>query len=226
MIHWIELRDAPYMPVLEAQRRIFGAMTESRRSGRPVGDETVFIVEHRPVYTLGRHGCRDNLVDEAFIRENGIDLVRIERGGDITFHGPGQVVVYPIIDLRFRHLGVKSYVRLLEQAVIMTLDDFGIAGERVDGATGVWIGAGTDNERKICAIGIKCSRFVTMHGLALNVSTDLRYFRVINPCGFTDRGVTSVSAELGRRIAFDDAAAVLKSHLSALLDSARVESHD
>lgn len=217
MIRWIELRDAAYRPVLELQRRIFREMAERRRIGRQVGDETVLVVEHLPVYTIGRHGRRDNLTDSGFLQERGIELVGIERGGDITFHGPGQVVVYPIVDLASRHLGVKGYVGMLEEAVIKTLSDFGISGERVDGATGVWIAAGTNEARKICAIGIKCSRFVAMHGLALNVSTDLEYFRAINPCGFTDRGVTSVSAEIGRAVPFDDVAVALRHYLSDLL---------
>lgn len=194
----VTLRDAPYREVLERQRPIFAEMVARRRAGLPVGDEWLFLVEHRPVYTIGRNGHRENLIDPEFLRRESIELVDIERGGDITFHGPGQLVAYPIVDFGARRLGVKDYVNLLEQAVINVLEQYGIAGQRVEGATGVWLDVATSAERKICAIGVKCSRFVAMHGLALNVATDPAYFRAINPCGFVDRGVTSIAAELAR----------------------------
>ena len=131
----------------------------------------------------------------------GAEVVEIDRGGDVTFHGPGQLVVYPIVDLQRCGLGVKNYVHLLEETVILTLADYGIDSGRVEGATGVWLGIGTPTERKICAIGIRCSRFISMHGLALNISTDLSWFSAINPCGFTDRGVTTLYQELLSRSA-------------------------
>lgn len=129
-----------------------------------------------------------------------MDCYHVERGGDVTYHGPGQLVAYPILDLERHHLGVKDYVGLIEEAVIQTIALYGIRGERVDGASGVWIGAKTSDERKICALGVKCSRFCTMHGLALNVNTSLDGFSIINPCGFVDRGVTSMAREIGRDI--------------------------
>jgi len=192
-------------------------MVERRRAGLDTEREYLLIVEHLPVYTLGLHGDKLNLTHAEFLRAQGLELVEIERGGDITFHGPGQVVAYPIIDLERRHIGVKRYVYLLEEAVIRTLAEYGLIGERVDGATGVWLGVGSPRERKICAIGIKCSRFITMHGLALNASTDLSYFSAINPCGFVDKGVTSISAELQRTVSFADAAPRLQRHLAELL---------
>ncbi len=217
MTEFVELHDADYATVLATQRRLFSEMVERRGAGLDVEREYLFIVEHQPVYTLGRHGNPHNLTHAEFLRAQGINLVEIERGGDITYHGPGQVVAYPLIDMARRSLGVKDYVHLLEEAVIRTIAEYGIRGERVDGATGVWIDVGTPRERKICAIGIKCSRFITMHGLALNVCTDLSYFSAINPCGFVDKGVTSIAAELGRPVTFDDAATRLRHHLTTLL---------
>jgi lipoyl(octanoyl) transferase len=218
MTEIIELRDAEYTDVLATQRRLFKEMVERRGANMPIDHEYIFIVEHQPVYTLGKHGDPHNLTHAEFLRAQGINLVEIERGGDITYHGPGQIVVYPLIDMAKRNIGVKQYVWLLEEAVIRTIAEYGICGQRVEGATGVWVGVGTPRERKICAIGIKCSRFITMHGLALNVCTDLSYFSAINPCGFVDKGVTSISAEVGEKVSFDDAAARLRRHLTELLN--------
>lgn len=192
LVHRHILRDASYRRVLQLQRDIFSALVGRRRQGLALLSHYILMVEHRPVYTLGRHGHRENLINPAMLRDNGIELVEIERGGDITFHGPGQLVVYPIIDLQHYGLGVKDYISLLEQAVIDTVAAYGITGKRIEGATGVWVDTPT-GAAKICAIGVRCSRFITMHGLALNVSTPLRYFSAINPCGFTDRGVTSIA---------------------------------
>lgn len=189
-----------YDKILEQQKSLFYAMVDEKRRSGTVRDEFVILVEHAPVITFGRRAKESNLLSsEKALKQNGIDLFRIERGGDVTYHGPGQIVMYPLIDLEAHHLGVKEYVNLLEEAVIVTLMEFGIKGERVVGATGVWIGAGSKEERKICAIGIKCHRFLTMHGLALNVNNDLDPFTLINPCGFTDKGVTSIAAELIRQ---------------------------
>lgn len=217
MIEWETYRDADYRELLAIQRERFKQLVERNRVGMPIECEWIMMVEHNPVYTLGRHGDRANLLSRHRLESEGIELVEIDRGGDITFHGRGQLVVYPIIDLQKRRIGVKTYVNLLEEAVIGTCRDFGIESEREDGATGVWIDSGSPTARKICAIGIRCSRFVTMHGLALNVSTDLDFFSVINPCGFTDRGVTSIEAETGESVEWDAAAARLRFHLDSLL---------
>ncbi|MDE6648638.1 MAG: lipoyl(octanoyl) transferase LipB [Muribaculaceae bacterium] len=190
-----------YGDMLAIQKELFSGMVDGKKCGHPATDEYLLLVEHNPVITLGKHAKTSNiLMSEEQAADRGIGIFHIERGGDVTFHGPGQLVVYPIIDLEFHHLGVKDYVTLLEEAVIKTLLEFGIAGERVAGASGVWIEAGSERERKICALGVKCSRFITMHGLALNVNTDLDGFDMINPCGFTDKGVTSMQKELGDRI--------------------------
>lgn len=196
----IEIEDfgyKPYRELWERQKYLFSSLIQKKKERHIIDKEYILIGEHTPVYTIGFHGNKDNLLySEKRLSSLGMECIRIERGGDITFHGPGQLIAYPIIDLEAHHLGVKQYMELLEDCVIELLADYGIKGEKVEGATGVWIGKGTYNERKICAMGIKCSRFVTMHGLALNVKTDLSAFSAINPCGFIDKGVTSVAEEI------------------------------
>lgn len=164
---------------------------------------TVVFVEHPHVYTLGFHGNEENLLADLHrLQSLGIECVRIERGGDITYHGPGQLVAYPIVSLPDWGLGVKRYVELLENSVIRLLSAYGIDATSNSEAIGVWIDWGTPKARKICAIGVKVSHGVTMHGFALNVNTDLSYFSNINPCGFKDKGVSSMERELGRTIDF------------------------
>lgn len=164
----------------------------------------VLLVEHPPVYTLGRNGNEGNiLINPTLDEQNKAEVIKVDRGGDITFHGLGQLVVYPIINMEYFKLGVKDFVYNLEEVVIRAIAHYGITGERVQGSTGVWIDKGKPTERKICAIGIKCSHFVTMHGLALNVTTNLSYFNYINPCGFVDKGVTSIEKEIGEKITLD-----------------------
>jgi lipoyl(octanoyl) transferase len=195
----------PYGEVWDLQHELFGGMVDRKRRREVTEREYLILVEHNPVVTLGKHAKEMNMLrDEDTLRRMGVDCFHIERGGDVTYHGPGQLVAYPILDLEAHHLGVKDYVHLLEESVIQTIADYGIKGERVEGASGVWIGKGTPGERKICALGVKCSRFCTMHGLALNVNTDLRGFSLINPCGFIDKGVTSMQRERGEEIDFED----------------------
>lgn len=158
----------------------------------------LFFVEHPHVYTLGKSGHENNLlINPDFLASIGATFYRTDRGGDITYHGPGQIVGYPVLDLDRLGLGVKKYIFFMEEAIIRTLSDTGITATRLDGATGVWLDTGTPSARKICAIGVRISRSVTMHGFALNVNTDLKYFSFINPCGFTDKGVTSMQKEKG-----------------------------
>jgi lipoyl(octanoyl) transferase len=160
---------------------------------------TLVFVEHPHVYTLGKNGSEHNLLLDALqlkIKEAG--FFRTNRGGDITYHGPGQVVGYPIFDLNRMGLSLRDYIHCLEEAIIAALREFGLKGSRLTGATGVWLDPDiAGRARKICAIGVKASRYVTMHGFAFNVNTDLSYFGYINPCGFTDKGVTSLEYELG-----------------------------
>ena len=225
MTQFIDLRDAPYREVLDMQHDIFNRRVALRRDGLPAGDDYLITVTHQPVYTLGRHADPGNVLRREWLVARGAEVVEIDRGGDVTFHGPGQLVVYPIIDLQSRGMGIQTYVNLLEEAIIRTVGEYGIEAGRIDGATGVWIGCGTPAERKICAIGLRCSRFITMHGLALNVSTDLTWFSAINPCGFTDKGITTLYRELAATNpatshtppTLDDVSATLRHHLTQLL---------
>ena len=160
----------------------------------------LIFVEHNHVYTLGKSGSEQNLLlDYIQLRAKDAAFYHIDRGGDITYHGPGQLVGYPIFDLEEMGIGLKEYINLLEESVIRCIARYGLKGERLPGATGVWLDPGVQRQaRKICAIGVRASRHITMHGFALNVNTDLSYFNHINPCGFTDKGVTSISKETGR----------------------------
>ncbi len=217
MIKIIDRGLADYNTVLREQQDVFEHLIAAQKQKLEITEE-IIAVEHPHIYTMGVHADIGNLlVDKNWLEQNGIECIKIRRGGDITYHGPGQLVVYPIISLQKHHLGVKDYVTLLEQAVINTILKYGINGERIDGATGVWIGKNTPNERKICAIGIRCSHFVTMHGLALNVNTDLSYFSKINPCGFIDKPVTSIEREVGRKVDFEEVKSILCTELINLL---------
>ena len=196
-VRTIDLGRMPYRDCWEYQQRLFDVLTARRGDA---SDEAGWLltVEHPPVYTLGKSGKAQNLlVGEEFLRAKGAEYYHIDRGGDITFHGPGQLVCYPILDLERIGIGLREYIEALEEAVIRTVAEYGIAAGRIAGASGVWIDPGKARPRKICAIGVRSSRYVTMHGFALNVTTDLEWFSRINPCGFTDRGVTSIAAETG-----------------------------
>ncbi len=186
-----------YGAALDRQYFRFDRLQQQKASGAGDRSHAMLLCEHPHVYTLGRSGQTNNLlVNEEFLSRIGATYFRTDRGGDITYHGPGQLVGYPIVDLEALHIGgLKEYIDLLEQAIIETLGDYGIAAGRMEGATGVWIDD-AKGARKICAIGVRGSRYVTMHGFALNVTTDLAYFNHINPCGFTDKGVTSIEREL------------------------------
>ena len=193
----IDFGIGKYRDIWEEQKNLFNMMVNNKKTGMPLDEEYLLIGEHPSVYTLGFHGNADNmLLDPPHLETTGAEIIRVERGGDITYHGPGQMIVYPVIDLEIHGLGIKGYMNLLEDCVIELLAQYGVKGEKIDDAIGIWIGKGTDRERKICAMGVKCTRFVTMHGLALNISTDLSWFSAINPCGFTDKGVTSLACEL------------------------------
>lgn len=221
---------------------------------------TLLLVEHPPVYTLGKSGHAENLlVGREMLERLGAQFYHIDRGGDITFHGPGQLVVYPILDLERLGIGLRAYIEALEECVIRVAAHYGLRTGRIAGASGVWLGAGTDYgaapaaaeagkkaaatedaatakedaaegaarcigtaadgpTRKLCAIGVRSSRYITMHGFALNVSTDLRWFERINPCGFRDRGATSLERETGRTIAMEEVKALVAKNLSEILN--------
>jgi len=178
----------------------------------------LLFVEHPHVFTLGKSGNKENLLaDEARLIEKKATHFKINRGGDITYHGPGQLVGYPILDLDQFFTDIHKYLRFLEEAIILTLSEYGISAGRIDGLTGVWVDFKNDSKaRKIAALGVKCSRWVTMHGFAFNVNTDLSYFREIIPCGINDKDVTSMQKELGHEINMEGVKSKLKSHLSSL----------
>lgn len=205
------------------QRALQTGLVAAKRSGGPPPRHAVLVVEHPPVFTLGAGADASNvLATEADLAAAGADLMAVDRGGDVTFHGPGQLVVYPILDLDrlatpegepLRDL--HRYLRELEEAVVRTCAAFGVAAGRVDGRTGVWVGPDARGaERKVCAMGVRCSRWVTMHGLALNVTTDLAWFDRIVPCGIADRGVTSLAAETGAEPEADVVERTLLAHLA------------
>ena len=174
-------------------------------------------VEHTPVITLGKSGKIKNLLlGEKQLKEKGIEYYPTNRGGDITFHGPGQIVGYPIMDLDNFFTDIHKYLRYLEEAILLTLEEYGLNGARSIGETGVWLDVGTPFARKICAMGVKASRWVTMHGFALNVNTNLSYFDYIVPCGIKGKAVTSLAKELGREIPFKEVKDKLKVHLANL----------
>ncbi len=179
----------------------------------------VLFCEHPHVYTIGKRGSEKNLlINPLQLKQKNVKLYRIDRGGDITYHGPGQIVGYPILDLEMFGFGLKKYVHNLEETIIRTLSAFDIGSGRLDGATGVWIDAETPKARKICALGVRSSRYVTMHGFALNVNTDLSFFNNINPCGFVDKSVTSISKELGKVLDMSVVKNELVGNMAAVFD--------
>ena len=200
MIQFQDWGEVPYNEAWERQEQIFSQTIDRKLQGKAT-ENTMIFCEHPHVYTLGKSGDEHNLlIDYIQMQAAGAQFVKTNRGGDITYNGPGQIVGYQGFDLNSFNIGLKKYIELLEEVVILTLKDVGIYAERFPGATGVWLDVGKPSARKICAIGVRSSRFVTMHGFALNVNTDLTYFSHINPCGFVDKGVTSVQKELGHSV--------------------------
>jgi lipoyl(octanoyl) transferase len=183
------------------------------------------LCEHLPVYTLGKSGHEENMLISSVEREkNGIGYFKTNRGGDITFHGLQQIVGYPIIDLEKYYTDIGKYLRNLEEVIILTIAEYGIKGERSAGETGVWIDAGIKGkERKICAMGVRCSRWITMHGFALNVNTDLSYFDKIIPCGIQNKQVTSIAKELNTTVNFEEAKEKVKRNFEIVFQSELVE---
>lgn len=202
----------PYAEAWQRQTEWFDTLVRAKAQGEPY-ENRIIMCEHPHVYTLGRSGKENNmLLNDDQLKAIQATLFHIDRGGDITYHGPGQITGYPVFDLDTWKLGLKQYIDRLEETIIRFLAIYGIKGERLAGATGVWIDPGVPRKaRKICAIGVKSSRFVTMHGFALNINTDLDYFSLINPCGFKDKGVTSLEKEMGMEQDFEEAKARLHS---------------
>ena len=230
----IAFRDLGLIDYKEAwdlqEDRLARVIKEKLEAGKAGGngslsdEQVVYFCEHPHVYTLGKSGQDQNLlIPDAFLKKIDATFYKIDRGGDITYHGPGQIVGYPIIDIEVLNIKIKEYVGGLEEMVIRTLADYGIESGRLDGSTGVWLDRGVPGKtRKICAIGVRISRYVTMHGFALNVNTDLRYFQYINPCGYTDKGVTSMQQEAKREIGIADVREKLKEKFSEVF---QVELH-
>lgn len=216
----IDLGVKNYAEVWRLQEQLLERVKEEKKRGAGTSNYLLFV-EHPHVYTLGKSGDAANmLINGIQLQAKHAEFIKVDRGGDITYHGPGQLVVYPIIDMENFHLGVKEYVARLEEVVIRTVGKWGVKGERLEGATGVWIDTGTPQARKICAIGVKCSGFVTMHGFALNVNTDLNYFSYINPCGFIDKGVTSIEKERGHSVDLNRVKADVKSSFGEIFGMA------
>jgi len=194
-----DLGRMAYAKAWDLQEKLFQEVIAGKKgkAGATTPNYLLFC-EHPHVYTIGKSGSENNLlIDENSLTAKGASLFKTNRGGDITYHGPGQIVGYPILDLERYGLGIRTYIFLLEESIIALLNEYGIISSRLDGASGVWLDAGNANARKICAIGVRSSRYVTMHGFAFNVNTNLEYFSYINPCGFLDKGVTSLEKELG-----------------------------
>lgn len=221
----IGLRD--YKEVWDYQAEIFKRLVDKKKDivQRQYQNDfnepgTLLFVEHPHVYTIGKSGSEDNLlINSIQLKANNATFYRIDRGGDITYHGPGQIVGYPIFDLEEIGIGLKEYIFRIEEAIIRTISAFGLTGSRLNGGTGVWLDPEVPGRaRKICAIGVKASKYITMHGFAFNVNTDLRYFNYINPCGFTDKGVTSLEKELGENQSMKKIKEIIKNSFREVFD--------
>jgi lipoyl(octanoyl) transferase len=216
-----------YKETWDYQTDIFNRLVDSKKSGILSQDQdqkvlpgVLIFVEHPHVYTLGKSGSENNLLlDFIQLQAKNASFYRIDRGGDITYHGPGQIVGYPIFDLEVIKIGLREYIYRLEESIIRTVNEYGLKASRLEGSTGVWLDPEVVGKaRKICAIGVKASKFVTMHGFAFNVNTDLTYFNNINPCGFTDKGVTSLQKELGVTPDFESVKDKVKKNLQEVFE--------
>jgi len=225
-----DLGHKDYKETWDYQEALFKDVVDvkvkNRREGTHVETPNHFLyVEHPHVYTLGKSGDIDNLlVDEKVLAAKGATFYKINRGGDITYHGPGQIVGYPILDLDNFFTDIHKYLRFLEEMVILTLAEYGIKAERSQGETGVWLDVGTPFARKICAMGIRASRWVTMHGFALNVNADLGYFDMMIPCGIKGKAVTSLHVELGKKeVDVEEVKTKLLKHFATLFEAELVQ---
>lgn len=218
-----DLKKIDYKEAWEYQETLFKSLVDLKLFNRETPSAAKEVIsrllfcEHNHVYTLGKSGVQNNLlINEAFLKSINATFYKIDRGGDITYHGDGQITGYPIFDIEAMNLSIKEYIHNLEEAIILTIADYGIKGDRLEGSTGVWLDVNGANTRKICAIGVKASRGISMHGFALNVNTNLSYFNHINPCGFVDKGVTSMQKELGLEQDFEAVKLNLKEKLRSV----------
>ena len=221
----------PYQKAWDYQENIFRGIVDQKSANRKLPEDKqketqdyLLFCEHPHVYTLGKSGDLNNLlINQARMDEEHIEFFKTNRGGDITYHGPGQIVGYPILNLDHYFTDIHKYLRYLEEAIILTLADYGLKGGRSKGETGVWLDEGLPTARKICAMGVKASRWVTMHGFAFNVNSNLKYFGYIVPCGITDKAVTSLNVELGRELDMEEVKGKVKGHLAELFEVMLVE---
>jgi lipoyl(octanoyl) transferase len=218
-VYFQELGSKDYKECWDYQEQLHKEITNIKLQNRDLPQceqldpmNQLLFVEHPHVYTLGKSGDEQNMLMNAIqMQAKDATFYKIDRGGDITYHGPGQLVAYPILDLELFNLGVKAYVEKLEEVIINTIAHYGLEGHRLKGATGVWLDPDVPGKtRKICAIGIKVSRYISMHGFAFNINSDLNYFNYINPCGFVDKGVTSLQKELGKEMDMEEVKARVK----------------
>jgi lipoyl(octanoyl) transferase len=220
----VGLRD--YKQTWDYQAGIFNKLVDAKKGARNISQTTdtlpgtLILVEHPHVYTLGKNGSENNLlIDYIQLQAKDAAFYKIDRGGDITYHGPGQIVGYPVFDLERMRIGLKEYIFRLEETIIQTMGELGLSGSRLAGSTGVWLEPEIIGKtRKICAIGVKASRYITMHGFAFNVNTDLSYFGHINPCGLVDKGVTSLEKELGTKQDIAKVKEVLRRKIKGIFD--------
>ncbi|MGY8987774.1 MAG: lipoyl(octanoyl) transferase LipB [Flavobacteriales bacterium] len=223
-VNFKDLGRIDYKKCWDLQEELFAEILEVKSSNRKQNKtvETknhLIFCEHPHVYTLGKSGNEKNLlVNEDYLKSRGATFHKINRGGDITYHGPGQLVGYPILDLDNFFTDIHKYLRFLEEAIMLTLKEYGLESERSPGETGVWLDVGTPKARKICALGVKSSRWVTMHGFAFNINSDLSYFGNIIPCGIIDKSVTSLQKELGKEMDMREVKNKVKSHLIELFE--------
>lgn len=216
-----------YDEALVFQEKLFNEIIQNKIYNRDNEDKEqkistnhLLLVQHPHVYTLGKSGSSANLlINQKQLEEGNISFYNTNRGGDITYHGPGQLVVYPILNLEVFFTDIAKYIRMLEETIILTLAEYGIEASRLEGSTGVWLEPETNKARKICAIGVRTSRWVTMHGLAFNVNPDLNYFNNIVPCGITDKAVTSMKQELGKEVNITEVSEKVMNHFAKLFDA-------
>lgn len=217
--NYIDVGVKDYKDCWDYQEELLKEVSDDKRANKQPSEKNHFLlVEHPHVYTLGKSGDESNLLAAGdFLKKIDATFYKINRGGDITYHGPGQLVGYPIIDLEFYKIGVREYIEKMEDAIIETVAEYGLTAGRKEGATGVWLESEHKvRARKICAIGVRVSRAVTMHGFALNVNTDMRYYNYINPCGFASSAVTSIQQELGKEISMDEVKKITKEKFNSI----------
>jgi lipoyl(octanoyl) transferase len=220
-VQFVDLNLVEYKQAWDLQETLLNRIATVKLANRSLSEDSkdatdnfLLFCQHPHVYTLGKSGDESHLLlQESFLSTIGATYFKTNRGGDITYHGPGQLVGYPILDLENFYTDIHLYLRMLEEAIIKTCEGYGLVAGRIDGLTGVWINPTQENARKICAMGVKASRWISMHGFALNVNTDLSYFSHIVPCGIATRGVTSLQQELGQEMDFQSVSDVVKGHL-------------